>query len=373
MRRRDAVVDRHRAARSRANSRCRDGRRAIPAFQLLAERFLTDEYAADNVASAAASTRTRSAASPRKSPTSPSTSRSRVEQPWTDTHGRTHAEMIGRPVVDARDARHQRAQQRIPHLPHAARACRCCSARSIRRAVSAISRRIRNRCRRRIRPARRARKTARSNADPLGYVSSPDDLVVDANGAPRRIDKAFSWEYPLAAHGMHARGDPQRVRRRSVSHRHAVHVHGEHGLEFVDEHRRDAAHARAEKRVGRRTRFRTSSIPTRSIPKRSRSPIWCCRTRRISNATIASACSTVRFPMRTARRIRSVSRSLPLDRDVRPFQDVLLDLGARLKLPGMLDENGSPKYPRGFAQLHGRARTRAGRRIARRLARRERQ
>jgi anaerobic selenocysteine-containing dehydrogenase len=32
------------------------------------------------------------------------------------------------------------------------------------------------------------------------------------------------------------------------------------------------------------------------------------------------------------------------DRDVRPFQTVLLDLGARLGLPGMVDERGQPKY-----------------------------
>ena len=32
------------------------------------------------------------------------------------------------------------------------------------------------------------------------------------------------------------------------------------------------------------------------------------------------------------------------DRDVRPFQSVLLDLGARLGLPGMVDESGQPKY-----------------------------
>jgi sulfite dehydrogenase (quinone) subunit SoeA len=41
---------------------------------------------------------------------------------------------------------------------------------------------------------------------------------------------------------------------------------------------------------------------------------------------------------------------VPLDRDVRPFQDVLLDLGARLNLPGMTNGDGSPKYPQGFAQ-----------------------
>src|SRR6185503_18383003 len=36
------------------------------------------------------------------------------------------------------------------------------------------------------------------------------------------------------------------------------------------------------------------------------------------------------------------------DRDVRPFQDVLLDLGARLKLPGFVKEDGSAKFPGGY-------------------------
>jgi sulfite dehydrogenase (quinone) subunit SoeA len=33
------------------------------------------------------------------------------------------------------------------------------------------------------------------------------------------------------------------------------------------------------------------------------------------------------------------------DRDVRPFQDVLIELGARLGLPGLVKDNGSPRYP----------------------------
>jgi anaerobic selenocysteine-containing dehydrogenase len=37
------------------------------------------------------------------------------------------------------------------------------------------------------------------------------------------------------------------------------------------------------------------------------------------------------------------------DRNVRPFQDVLLDLGARLGLPGMVDEDYAPKYPGGYS------------------------
>ena len=37
------------------------------------------------------------------------------------------------------------------------------------------------------------------------------------------------------------------------------------------------------------------------------------------------------------------------DRDVRPFQTVLLDIGARLGLPGFVDDEGGAKYPGGYA------------------------
>ena len=50
---------------------------------------------------------------------------------------------------------------------------------------------------------------------PLGWPAAPEDLFIDDAGKPVRIDKAFSWEYPLAVHGlMHSvitnawRGDP---------------------------------------------------------------------------------------------------------------------------------------------------------------------
>jgi anaerobic selenocysteine-containing dehydrogenase len=36
------------------------------------------------------------------------------------------------------------------------------------------------------------------------------------------------------------------------------------------------------------------------------------------------------------------------DRDVRPFQDVLIDLGARLGLPGLIKEDGQSRYPGGY-------------------------
>ncbi|MFY9510450.1 MAG: molybdopterin oxidoreductase family protein, partial [Rubrivivax sp.] len=56
------------------------------------------------------------------------------------------------------------------------------------------------------------------NAAPLGFPAHPDELAVDADGQPIRIDHAFSWEHPLSAHGlMHnvianaVKGDPYRI------------------------------------------------------------------------------------------------------------------------------------------------------------------
>ena len=53
---------------------------------------------------------------------------------------------------------------------------------------------------------------------PLGWPESPDDLFVDDKGLPVRIDKGFSWEHPLSAHGLMQnvitnawKGDPYRI------------------------------------------------------------------------------------------------------------------------------------------------------------------
>ena len=37
---------------------------------------------------------------------------------------------------------------------------------------------------------------------PLGFPQGPEDLLVDADGKPQRIDKAYSWDAPIAAHGL---------------------------------------------------------------------------------------------------------------------------------------------------------------------------
>ena len=58
------------------------------------------------------------------------------------------------------------------------------------------------------------------------------------------------------------------------------------------------------------------------------------------------------------------------DRDVRPFQDVLIELGARLGLPGFVNAEGAPRYPGGYTDYIVNHERTPGHRAARRLARR---
>ena len=196
-------------------------------------------------------------------------------------------------------------------------------------------------------------------------------LLVDANGAPRRIDKAFSWEYPFAAHGMLQSvirnawaGDPYPIDTLFL-------FMANMGWNSAMNTTADAAHA-VRSRSGERR------VPNSTYHLRRRLRFGNRGVRRSGAAgydlsgtpRLHLACWIARFPMPTAQATRSASRWWTPDRDVRPFQDVLLDLGARLGLPGMTSTSGAPKYPARLRAIHGRTRTRAGRRPARRLARR---
>ena len=204
---------------------------------------------------------------------------------------------------------------------------------------------------------------------PLGFVSGPEDLLVDDAGTPMRIDKAYSWDAPLAAHGLMHMVIRNAWRRRSLPDRHAVPVHGEHGLELVDEHRRDHRHADRQGRGRRTTRSPSSSIPTPIISETvayadlvlpdttylERHDCISLLDRPISHADGPG--DAIRQPV------------VEPDRDVRPFQAVLIDLGARLGLPGFVDEDGTAEIPR-LRRLHRQPRAHARHRPARRLARR---
>ena len=175
--------------------------------------------------------------------TPPSSSRSRSTFPGPTAPAAATRRLIGRPVVDARHARHLGAFQRLPDLPHAAPPAdpagldRLPRRLPLQGAVPAADAAAASRA---GKPGDVQPSTPLPGA-PLGFPHGPEDLLVDADGTPQRIDKAYSWDAPLAAHGLMHMVITNAAQRRSLPGRRAVHVHGQHELEFVDEHSGDAA------------------------------------------------------------------------------------------------------------------------------------
>ncbi|MFC4819791.1 molybdopterin oxidoreductase family protein [Dokdonella ginsengisoli] len=326
-----------------------DGRRAAPSFQLFAERFMTEEYAPDTVApicGVAAQTIRRLA---RELAEVAFEQAIELEQGWTDAHGREHAHMTGRPVA-------MHAMRGISAHANGFHTCR--TLHLLQMVLGAIdtpgSFRYQPPYPKSAPPPNRPGKTRKPNgaldAGPLGYVHAPEDLLVDDQGRPRRIDKAYSWEHPLAAHGMlqnvianAVAGDPYRIdtlflfmanmgwnsamnttaTRQMLCARDPV--SGEYAIPrivYVDAYDSETV------------AFADLVLPDTTYLERH--DCISLLDRPISDADGAS--DAIRRPV------------VAPDRDVRPFQDVLLDLGARLRLPGLVDESGAAKYPRGYAQ-----------------------
>jgi anaerobic selenocysteine-containing dehydrogenase len=325
-----------------------DGRKATPAFQLLAERFLADDYAPESVAAPCgidAATIRRIA---RELADAAFDQEIRLPQRWTDCHGREHAEMIGRPVS-------MHAMRGISAHANGFHTCRMIHV--LQMLLGAIdtpgSFRYQPPYPKAVPPANRPGKSRKEdgslNAGPLGYVHAPEDLVVDAHGAPRRIDKAFSWEFPLAAHGMLQSvirnawaGDPYRIDTlflfmANMGWNSAMNTRDTQRM-LCDKDRngeyRIPRFIYADAYWSETVNYADLVLPDTTYLERH--DCISLLDRPISDAD--GAADAIRQPV------------CAVDRDVRPFQDVLLDLGARLNLPGMVDADGAAKYPRGYAQ-----------------------
>ena len=207
----------------------------------------------------------------------------------------------------------------------------------------------------------------------LGWPGSPEDLFVDADGKPVRIDKAFSWEYPLSVHGlMHNvitnawRGDPYPTR-------HADDLHGQHGLELDHEHGRGAPHAQRPRRGAASTGFpflvvcdafqsEMTAFADLVLPDTTyleRHDVMSMLDRPISE--FDGPVDSVRVPV------------VPPTGECKPFQEVLIELASRLRLSGVHEHGRLAQIPR-LPGLHRPARDRARlrHRLSRRLARRRR-
>jgi anaerobic selenocysteine-containing dehydrogenase len=181
----------------------------------------------------------------------------------------------------------------------------------------------------------------------LGWPGSPEDLFVDADGEPVRIDKGFSWEYPLSVHGlMHnvitnaSRGDPYRIDTLMIfmanmawnSTMNTVEVRrmlndrvkggdadGEYKIPFL---------VVCDAFQSEMTAFADLVLPDTTYLERH--DVMSILDRPISE--FDGPMDAVRVPV------------VPPLGECKPFQEVLIELGSRLKLPAFVDGEGKRKY-----------------------------
>jgi anaerobic selenocysteine-containing dehydrogenase len=318
-----------------------DGRIAVPAFQVFAERFLADDYTPERAASQCGIPVATIRRIAKEIADVAFREEIRLPVRWTDAWGRTHEEMIGRPVS-------LHAMRGISAHSNGFHTCRMLH--TLQMLLGAIdtpgSFRYQPPYPKGVPPANRPGKARKPDgtldAGPLGYVHAPEDLLVDANGEPRRIDKAFSWQHPLAVHGMlqsvianAVAGDPHKIDTlflfmANMSWNSAMNTSGTRRL-LVE---KDADGAYKIPRIiyvdayaSEMVEFADLVLPDTTYLERH--DCISMLDRPISDADGAS--DAIRHPV------------VAPDRDVRPFQDVLLDLGTRIGLPGCLREDGSPR------------------------------
>ena len=178
---------------------------------------------------------------------------------------------------------------------------------------------------------------------PLGWPADPADLFVDENQNPVRIDKAFSWEYPLSAHGlMHNvitnawRGDPYTIDTLLIfmanmawnSSMNTVEVrnmlndkneNGEYKIPFI---------IVADAFQSEMTAYADLILPDTTYLERH--DVMSMLDRPISE--FDGPVDSVRIPV------------VPPTGQCKPFQEVLVELATRLKLPAFVKADGTRKF-----------------------------
>jgi sulfite dehydrogenase (quinone) subunit SoeA len=325
-----------------------DGRDAIPAFELLARRFLDPAYAPEAVADRTgleADTIRRLAAELAHAAFQEEI---RIDVAWTDFAGRRHDHMIGRPVSF-------HAMRGISAHSNGFHTCRALHVlQSLLGSIDCPGGwRYRPPYPKAAPPAVLPTGPVATPGDPLagpplGFPRGPEDLLVDEAGGALRIDKAFSWDAPLAAHGMMHMlirnawaGDPYPIDTlfmfmANMSWNSSMNT--TETMRMLTDKDADTGEYKIPHIIysdafdSEMVAFADLVLPDTTYLER-----WDCISlldRPISETD--GPADSIRQPILTP------------DRDVRPFQDVLLDLGARLGLPAMVDDAGAALYPGGL-------------------------
>ncbi len=181
------------------------------------------------------------------------------------------------------------------------------------------------------------------NGMPLGWPADPDDLFVKENGDPIRLDKAFSWEHPLAVHGMMHnaitnawRGDPYKIDTMMIFMANMAwnsSMNTEEVRKMLNDKDENGEFKIPFLIVCDAFESETVSFADLVLPDTTyleRHDVMSMLDRPISE--FEGPVDSVRIPV------------VPPTGDCKPFQEVLIELGSRLKLPAFVNEQGERKY-----------------------------
>ena len=314
-----------------------------PVFQLLAERYLDPSYAPEAAAKRCGIPAARIHALAAELARVAFDEAIEIDQPWTDFRGERHEKMLGRPVA-------MHAMRGISAHSNGFQTARALHLLQILLGTVETPGGFR------FKPPYpkppEAHPKPHATATPgqplkgphLGYPMGPEHLALAPDGTPQRIDKAFSWENPLSAHGLmhmvianaHA-GDPYKIDtlflymanmawNSSMSTGRVIEMLSDKDPETGDYviPRIIYSDAYSSEMVA----YADLILPDTTYLERH--DCISLLDRPISEADAAA--DAIRWPV------------IDPDRDVRGFQSVLIDLGARLGLPGFVTPDGAPAF-----------------------------
>ena len=313
-----------------------------PVFHLMVERYLDPSYSADAVTERvgiAADKIRRIAAEIARVAFDEAIE---LDQEWTDFRGETHDKMIGRPVSF-------HAMRGISAHSNGFQTCRALHVLQIILGTVEVPGGFRFKPPYpkppEIHPKPHCKVTpgAPLNGPHLGFVHGPDDLALKADGSPARIDKAFTWENPMSAHGLmhmvisnaHA-GDPYKIDTlfmymANMSWNSSMNTSGV--IEMLTDTDENGDYVipniiYSDAYSSEMVAYADLILPDTTYLERH--DCISLLDRPICEADAAA--DAIRWPV------------IEPDRNVRGFQSVLCELGARLSLPGFTNEDGSQKY-----------------------------
>ncbi|MEL6479389.1 MAG: molybdopterin oxidoreductase family protein [Pseudomonadota bacterium] len=319
-----------------------DGGRAQPVFELMARKYLEPEFAPEAVAERCGLSEATIKRLAAELADVAFNQAFEIPCDWTDFRGEKHSKFIGRPVSF-------HAMRGISAHSNGFQTCRALHI--LQLLLGAVERPGSFRFKPpypkpvEAHPAPHAGSVPGSplNGPHLGFPRSPDDLALEEDGTAKRIDKAFTWEHPLSAHGMmhmvianaHA-GDPYPIDvlfmyMANMSWNSSMNTAGV--IEMLTDKGIDGEYKipkiiYSDAYSSEMIAYADLILPDTTYLERHD----CISLLDRPIGEIDAACDAIRWPV------------VAPDRDVRGFQSALLDLGARLKLPGFVDDDGAPKY-----------------------------